>query len=102
MVDAGNSAIGTLQSFCDLLDVDAVHTAFATVQSFSALPDVRAVLLSHLHADHGVDLVAYADARRYHPLGMQPALPLYGPVGTRQRLVGCFDHPPVDGLRETY
>ena len=83
MVDAGNNAIGTLQSFCDLLDVDAV-------------------LLSHLHADHCIDLVAYAYARRYHPLGMQPTLPLYGPVGTRQRLVSCFDHPPVDGLRETY
>jgi ribonuclease BN (tRNA processing enzyme) len=83
MVDAGNNAIGTLQSCCDLLDVDAV-------------------LLSHLHADHCIDLVAYAYARRYHPLGMPPALPVYGPVGTRERLVGCFEHPPVDGLRETY
>src|SRR6185312_5770715 len=76
MVDAGNNAIGALQAHCDLLDVDAV-------------------LLSHLHADHCIDLVAYAYARRYHPLGMQPAIPLYGPVGTRQRLVSCFDHPPA-------
>jgi ribonuclease BN (tRNA processing enzyme) len=83
MVDAGNNAIGTLQSCCDLLDVDAV-------------------LLSHLHADHCIDLVAYSYARRYHPLGSPPALPLYGPVGTRRRLVGAFEHPPVDGLRETY
>lgn len=83
MVDAGNNAIGALQSCCDLLDLDAV-------------------LLSHLHADHCIDLVAYSYARRYHPLGMPPALPVYGPAGTRRRLVGAFDHPPVDGLRETY
>jgi ribonuclease BN (tRNA processing enzyme) len=83
MIDAGNNAIGALQSCGDLLGVDAV-------------------LLSHLHSDHCIDLVAYAYARRYHPLGMPPALPVYGPVGTRRRLVGAFDHPPVDGLRETY
>jgi ribonuclease BN (tRNA processing enzyme) len=83
MLDAGNNAIGALQACGGLLDLDAV-------------------LLSHLHADHCIDLVAYAYARRYHPLGMPPPLPVYGPVGTRERLVAAFDHPPVDGLRETY
>jgi ribonuclease BN (tRNA processing enzyme) len=83
MVDCGNGAIGVLQACGGLLDVDAV-------------------LLSHLHADHCLDLVAYAYARRYHPLGMPPALPVYGPSGTRRRLVAAFDHPPVDGLREIY
>ena len=31
--------------------------------------DVDAVVISHLHADHVIDLVPYASALRYRPLG---------------------------------
>ena len=59
LLDAGNGAVSALQRAADLLAVDAV-------------------LLSHLHADHCLDLVAYSYARRYHPEG-----PLPPPAGLR-------------------
>ncbi len=83
VVDAGNGSLGELQKHCDLLDVDAV-------------------LLSHLHADHCLDLVANTYARLYHPSGPQPRLPLYGPVDTRERLCGAFERWPQDSLDGVY
>jgi ribonuclease BN (tRNA processing enzyme) len=82
LLDAGNGAIGALQRHGEIFDLDAV-------------------LLSHLHADHCLDLVAYSYARRYHP-HRPPKLPVYGPHGTQKRLCQVFDHPPEDGLRDVY
>jgi len=83
VVDLGAGALGQLQRHCDLLDVDAVY-------------------LSHLHADHCIDLVAYAYARRYHPGGIPPRLPVYGPAGTRERIRGCFEQPPDQALLDVF
>ncbi len=82
LLDAGNGAIGALQRHLGLFDLDAV-------------------LLSHLHADHCLDLVAYSYARRYHP-DPQPRLLVHGPAGTAQRLCNVFDRPPEDGLHDVY
>ena len=82
LVDAGNGAVGALQRMVGILDVDAV-------------------LLSHLHADHCIDLVAYSYARRFHP--SHPArLPVHGPRGTQDRLCQAFETPPRDGLEQVY
>jgi ribonuclease BN (tRNA processing enzyme) len=83
VLDLGAGALGQLQRHCGLLDVDAVY-------------------LSHLHADHCIDLVAYSYARRYHPSGVPPRLPVYGPTGTAERLCSSFEAPPPDGLRDVY
>jgi ribonuclease BN (tRNA processing enzyme) len=83
VVDAGNGSLGELQRHCDLRDIDAV-------------------LLSHLHADHCLDLVANTYARRYHPAGMPPKLPVYGPINTQERLCGAFDRWPEDSLADIY
>jgi len=66
LLDMGNGAVGALQRYAALLAPDAVF-------------------LSHLHADHCVDLVAYSYARKYHP---EPPgrLPVHGPAGTHERL----------------
>ncbi len=82
MIDAGNGSLGALQKVVDLLDVDAV-------------------VLSHLHADHCVDLAAYSYARRFHP-SKPDRLPVYGPKGTQDRLCQIFDTRPRDGLEEVY
>lgn len=82
MLDAGNGAVGALQRHVGLFDLDAV-------------------LLSHLHADHCIDLVAYSYARRYHP-ERPPRLQVHGPRGTAERLCQVFDAPPADGLHDVY
>ncbi|MFP5219179.1 MAG: MBL fold metallo-hydrolase [Actinomycetes bacterium] len=83
VVDLGAGALGALQRHVDLLDVDAVY-------------------VSHLHSDHCIDLVAYSYARRYHPRGVPPRLPVYGPAGTGQRICNAFEEPPQQGLLDVY
>ncbi|WP_018639715.1 MBL fold metallo-hydrolase [Parafrankia elaeagni] len=83
VLDAGNGSVGELQHHCDIRDVDAV-------------------LLSHLHGDHCLDLVATSYARRYHPEGMPPKLPVYGPINTQERLCGAFERWPEDSLADIY
>jgi ribonuclease BN (tRNA processing enzyme) len=84
LLDVGNGAVGALQRHAGLLDVDAV-------------------IVSHLHADHCLDLLAYSYARRFHPDGLPPTLPVYGPAGTQERILRAFDAPlPPDRLEEVY
>jgi ribonuclease BN (tRNA processing enzyme) len=83
LLDAGNGSLGALQARVGLLGVDAV-------------------LLSHLHGDHCLDLIAYSYARRYHPEAPLPKLPVYGPEHTQQRLCGAFEDWPEDGLCGVY
>ena len=67
VIDFGNGSLGALQKYTGLFDVDAV-------------------CLSHLHADHCVDLYSYSIARAYSPAGPQPPIPVYGPAGTVERM----------------
>src|SRR5579871_374355 len=67
IIDMGNGSLGALQRYAGLFDVDAV-------------------CLSHLHADHCVDLYSYSVARAYSPAGPQPAIPVYGLAGTAERI----------------
>jgi ribonuclease BN (tRNA processing enzyme) len=83
LIDVGNGSLGALQARVGLLGVNAV-------------------LLSHLHGDHCLDLIAYSYARRYHPEGPLPRLPVYGPRQTQQRLCGAFEDWPEDGLCDVY
>jgi ribonuclease BN (tRNA processing enzyme) len=83
VVDLGAGALGELQRHVDLLDVDAVY-------------------VSHLHADHCIDLVAYSYARRYHPAGAAPVLPVYGPAGTAARIRDSYEAPPSHGLEDVF
>ena len=83
VLDLGNGALGQLQRYVDPLDVDAV-------------------LLSHLHADHCVDMTSYYVVRKYHPSGTQPKLPVWGPKGTRRRLAKAYDLPVKTGMSEEF
>jgi ribonuclease BN (tRNA processing enzyme) len=67
VIDMGNGSLGSLQKYIGLFDVNAV-------------------CLSHLHADHCVDLYSYSIARTYSPDGAQPPIPVYGPAGTAERI----------------
>jgi ribonuclease BN (tRNA processing enzyme) len=77
VIDMGNGALGVLQRYAELFGVDAI-------------------CLSHLHADHCVDLGAYWVARQFAPDGARPPIPVYGPRGTAVRVkpeLGPGGHP---------
>jgi ribonuclease BN (tRNA processing enzyme) len=70
LLDLGSGAVGTLQLYhptANVLDVDAV-------------------VLSHLHGDHWLDLIPYAQARRVAQHGPAQRLSVISPPGLRDRL----------------
>ena len=83
LLDLGNGALGALHRYIDPLQIDAV-------------------LLSHLHADHCIDITSYYVLRKYHPSGTQPVIPLYGPRGTARRLARAYDLPRKPGMEEEF
>lgn len=80
LLDLGNGALGALQRHVDLYAVDAV-------------------LLSHLHPDHCLDLCSYYVARKYAPAGAPPPTPVYGPAGTADRMARAYDPAPEPSMR---
>ncbi len=83
LLDLGNGALGALHRYVDPLTVDAV-------------------LLSHLHADHCLDLCGYYVMRKYHPSGAQPRIPVWGPTGTAERMARAYDLPLDPGMTHEF
>lgn len=71
VLDLGNGAVGPLAAHTDIRALDAIA-------------------LSHLHADHCMDLTALYVARKYHPDGPPPPVAVHGPTGTRQRIADAY------------
>ena len=69
VLDMGNGSLGVLQRYAELFGIDAI-------------------CVSHLHADHCIDLGSYWVARRYAPGGPKSPIPVYGPRGTAERIAG--------------
>ncbi len=69
------------------LVLDFGYGATGGLQRHGDLHDVDAIVVTHLHADHCIDLVAYSYARYYDPAGRQPRLPVWGPTGTDERIL---------------
>lgn len=78
LLDMGNGALGELQRHSGLYDLDAIF-------------------LSHLHADHCIDMCGYFVVRYYrHDGGRCDTIPVYGPDGTEQRLTTAHADTPTD------
>jgi ribonuclease BN (tRNA processing enzyme) len=77
------------------LVIDFGNGSLGALQRYAALSGVDAVCLSHLHADHCVDLYSYSIARTYYPGGRLPTIPVYGPAGTAAR-IGLIHGPGGD------
>lgn len=63
---------------------------------YDYLPPARigAVGLSHLHADHCLDLCGLYVATTYAPDRTDVAIPVYGPAGTAERIARAYQAPP--------
>jgi ribonuclease BN (tRNA processing enzyme) len=72
VLDLGNGAFGALQRHVEAHEVDAI-------------------ILSHLHADHCLDLTSYVVALRYGPHRGGRRIPVIGPAGTRARIESAYD-----------
>lgn len=83
LLDLGSGAVGTLHRFADPLQIDAVF-------------------LTHLHADHCLDLCGYYVIRRYHPTGHAGRIPVWGPIGTADRMARSYDLPLDPGMTEEF
>jgi ribonuclease BN (tRNA processing enzyme) len=79
LLDLGNGAFGPLQRYADVYDVDGV-------------------VLTHLHADHCMDMTSYYVARKYRPEGPAPIIPVLGPTGSAERMARVYDLPPEEGM----
>jgi ribonuclease BN (tRNA processing enzyme) len=79
------------------LVVDLGNGALGGLQRYTALNRVDAVALSHLHADHCLDMCPLWVAQTYSPEGALPPIPVYGPAGTAERIARANDDPDVTG-----
>jgi ribonuclease BN (tRNA processing enzyme) len=72
LLDLGNGAFGSLLSLADPAAVDAVF-------------------LSHLHADHCLDVAPFVVWHRYSGRATKAQVPLYAPVAAERRLALAYD-----------
>lgn len=89
MLDLGNGALGALQRHIDPLAIDAV-------------------VLSHLHSDHCLDLCGLYVVQKYSPAqpvnspsgptGPRTQIAVYGPEGTGARMARAYDMTPPDTM----
>ncbi|MDY6051156.1 MAG: MBL fold metallo-hydrolase [Rothia sp. (in: high G+C Gram-positive bacteria)] len=84
ILDMGNGALGTLQTHINLEDIDAI-------------------LISHLHPDHCIDLSGLHVAVKWDPNGWSKGpIPLYGPSDTHQYLVNTQGLPIEPGMHTEF
>jgi ribonuclease BN (tRNA processing enzyme) len=95
--DAGGACSGYLVEGGDrCLLLDCGNGVFGKLRAVRAFTDVCAVVISHLHADHFMDLVPYAYALAYshQARALRARPPLYVPPGARdtfRRVTGAWD-----------
>ncbi|MEO7745691.1 MAG: MBL fold metallo-hydrolase, partial [Actinomycetota bacterium] len=83
LLDLGSGALGPLQSHLDPTTLDAV-------------------LLSHLHPDHCLDLCGLYVMLRYGPSERATRLPVWGPSGTADRMARAYDLPMNPGMKDEF
>ena len=80
VLDLGNGALGALQRHINPMAIDAV-------------------VLSHLHSDHCLDLCGLYVMQKYSPNAVSHArIPVYGPRLTGERMARAYDLSPTDGM----
>jgi ribonuclease BN (tRNA processing enzyme) len=75
--------------------VDLGSGALGAVQRHASLYEIDAVCVSHLHADHCLDVCDFSVARRFHPDGPKPPIPVYAPPRAAERLGRALGADPA-------
>lgn len=83
VMDLGSGAIGNLQNH--------VHPS-----------DIDAVLLSHLHPDHCMDMCGYYVMRKYHPDGPMGPVDVFGPDNAREYLACAYGLDDDENMDEQF
>ena len=83
LLDLGNGALGALQRHLELRDLDAV-------------------LISHLHPDHCIDLLALYIARTYDPRRRFAPIPVRVPTGGGEHLARAYGRADEPGLSASF
>ena len=84
LVDMGNGALGAVQQHVNLADIDAI-------------------LISHLHPDHCIDLSGVHVAIKWDPRGWpRGPLPLYGPSDIHQYLLNTHGLTMQTGMQTEF
>jgi ribonuclease BN (tRNA processing enzyme) len=81
LLDLGNGSFGTLQGLADPATIDAVY-------------------LSHLHADHCLDVAPFIVWHRYSGRSRGRPVPLFAPAGAHRRLAAAYygDSAPLEDV----
>jgi ribonuclease BN (tRNA processing enzyme) len=81
LLDLGNGSFGVLQGLADPATIDAVY-------------------LSHLHADHCLDVAPFIVWHRYSGRSRGRPVPLYAPAGADRRLAAAYygDGAPLEDV----
>ncbi|MCC3267049.1 MBL fold metallo-hydrolase [Arthrobacter gengyunqii] len=84
LLDLGNGSLGALQRYMDLRDIDAV-------------------LLTHLHPDHCMDLCGLHVAVHWDPAGWnRDRIIVWGPQDTANRMATAYGLPSDPGMHEDF
>jgi ribonuclease BN (tRNA processing enzyme) len=83
LLDLGSGSLGALQRHIGLYDVDAI-------------------CLSHLHADHCLDICGYHVVRTYGPEAPYPVVPVYAPADAPRRLAAAYGMPDEPGMETAF
>lgn len=83
--------------------LDLGNGALGTLQRYIALEDIDAILLSHLHPDHFMDLCGLHVVVRWNPYGWDGGrIPVYGPAATADRSAIAYGMDPDPGMHPDF
>jgi len=84
--------------------VDCGSGTLANLQQHVGMFDVGAVVISHVHPDHLVDLYSYFFARVFSPTGVRPETktPLFVPPGLLDLFVTLLQNDAMKEIRTTF
>jgi ribonuclease BN (tRNA processing enzyme) len=105
---AGSTPGPTSAASCYLVDhdgyrlvLDLGNGAFGALQALADPATVDAVFLSHLHADHCLDVAPFVVWHRYSGRGRDTLVPLYAPVAAERRLALAYE-PEGEPLTDVF